>query len=170
MCGRRPVPRLGHLLKTLRHAFDTRFVFRVYATLAAVGGGTVVLAGIRGIPYPDATLGPVTYGRASLAYMAGMVAVAMALAAVGFAPVADPAIRRRALYLLAGGHLLVGSIVLMQWAQFWTDHVSHAYATVPLVAGVTLLVSAGAASHAHAHPPQGGPRITKDRDVSNYRF
>jgi signal transduction histidine kinase len=146
------------MLKTLRNAFDSRFVFRVYATLAGVGGGTVVLAGIRGIPYPDATLGPVTSGRASLAYTAGMVVVAMAMAAVGFARVDDPDVRRRALYLLAIGHVLIGLIVLMQWSQFWRDHVSHAYATVPLVAGIALLACAGAASYAHAYPARDGPQ------------
>ena len=115
---------------------DTSRVFRVYGLVTCVTGASIAGAGIRGIP-------GLPRPHASLLWIAGMTIVAAGCAALGLAFNDDPVQSRRALYRFATGHVLLGLMVWMQWANYWGDQGLPLWtALAPLVTGIGLLAVA----------------------------
>jgi signal transduction histidine kinase len=122
----------------MRSGLDTRVVFRIYAGLVTAVGAGIVASGVNGM-VPEPHLPAITFGRASLIWIGGMVAVAAGLSAFGLARVEEPHAARRALRLFALGHLLVGLLVLLEWNLFWRGAFGPLVAFAPLVVGSLLL-------------------------------
>lgn len=117
---------------------DTRAIFRVYAGLVTAVGAGIVGSGVNGgVPHPH--LPAIAFGRASLIWIGGMVAVAAGLSAFGLAHIEEAHARRRAVVLFALGHVLVGLLVLGQWHLFWREVFSPVVAFAPLAAGGLLI-------------------------------
>ena len=114
-------------------------IFRIYAGLATAVGAGIVASGLNGM-VPQPHLPAITFGRASLVWIGGMIAVAAGLSAFGLARVDEPHAGRRALRLFALGHLLVGLLVLMQWSLFWREMFSSVAALAPLAAASLLFL------------------------------
>ena len=113
-------------------------VFRTYAGLVTAVGAGIVASGLNGM-VPEPHLPAITFGRASLIWISGMVVVAAGLSAFGLARIDEPRAARRAVRLFALGHLLVGLLVGLQWSLFWREVFSPVVAVAPIAVGSLLL-------------------------------
>jgi signal transduction histidine kinase len=135
---------------------DTQSVFRVYAVITCCIGVGIMGTGIRGIP-------SLPLPHASLVWIAGMILIAAGCAGSGLALNDDPAARRRALFRFAGGHVLLGLIVWMQWGVYW-----HTQGLPVLVALAPLMIGIGLVAVALVAPPADGQATSPRKLRSSY--
>src|SRR5512137_1261951 len=99
------------MTQTYPDAIDTRFVFRIYAPVAWVGGFVLLGWGPLwfGIDLPG-----IPYGLAVPIRITGGVIIGAGCLVRAMANVEDPEARHKALLWFAGGHAIVLAVVLMQ--------------------------------------------------------